>query len=110
MAKKSKKPVLRKGLTIYQLIGNHYSFKIGAGERRCISDYPETEMLAHELVLAAVQLLIDHVDAGNGVGRMEVTQMFSRLSRSAACVADCINPLISDGSVCPTLLDKVAEV
>ena len=110
MAKKSKKPVLRRGLSIHQLIGEHYSFKISEGERRCISDYPETEMLAHTLVLAAVQLLIDHVDAGNDVGRQEVTQMFSRLSRAAACVSDCVNPLISNGELTPSLLDKIAEV
>lgn len=110
MAKrKSKIPVLRKGLSVRQLVGKSDSYKVVHEGAKPWGNYA-TEAIAHVMVLEAVQRLIDHVDAGNDVGRQQVREMMTTISRRITVAADWINEGISDGELTPSLLDKIAEV
>lgn len=106
---KSKRPVLRKGLSVKALVGKHQSYKVVHEGARPYGHEP-TEHIAHAIIIEAVQRLIDHVDAGNDVGRQQVREMMTTISSKISYAADYINEGISDGSLTPTLLDKIANV
>lgn len=103
-SRKSKVPVLRKGLTVDELLSGTWM----VDPNRYFNDGEMTD-LTNALLRAACQGLIDHADENDRVTRKTVISTFCNLGRMLTHAKDHITIGMGEGKFTPTLLDKIAN-
>ena len=104
MAKKRKIPMLRKGLTVDELLAGTWMI---SPDRYNKDD--EIVELTDKIVRAACQALIDEVDGGATVNRRTVINTFCSIGQMLVTCKDHITQKMGEGVFTPTLLDKIAN-
>jgi len=105
MTKKSKVPVLRKGLTVDQLLAGTWLIS----ENRYVND-DELIELSDRILRAVCQGLIDEADSGGRVTRRAIINTLPGIGNMLLTAKDHIIQKMGEGVFTPTLLDEIANV
>jgi hypothetical protein len=103
----AKPPVLRKGLTVEDIIKDSWINVADKGE--CGTSDRIGQEMARKAAKAAVQVFIDGVNERERVTKGEMMYFFTQLSAIATDIGRVAKARMDKGELQPTLLDKLVQ-
>lgn len=104
-------PELRPGLSIDDLIGGSYlQDLLKTYEWEHFVRYPEMEAIGFEVVEFLLNRLIQHVNEGHLVTRQALTEGFTTAGKMSLRAKIIILERMNNGSLSPTVLDRIAGI